>query len=335
MRYRHLTAFLFLLFLVLYIEPGVGRPIINAADLSPRNLPKEPVGKPSDKTPSSTGKADKSSSASHKSPGPLAKSSAKQSSSSSASCPLASSKSTNKHLVKRADVCGISARLQNLARDGCTANSESITFDQQGLVKSSPGKAENTQCDHVLELQIVKAALAGEICDALNNMIETARNLEVSVDGLTVVKKEILETIFVKLNADARNLFYLSTPVNQAKGRFVGKSISESEMAPATDQNTKNVGYYLVYADGGASSKGAISKLAEELDTVVDTILEETAKEAKDAINAKLEKGGTERTVMACSAQIAEIDSDLNKAKDKKAISKLWTQVKKAATKRS
>lgn len=163
MRYRHLTAFLFLLFLVLYIEPGVGRPIINAADLSPRNLPKEPVGKPSDKTPSSTGKADKSSSASHKSPGPLAKSSAKQvrllflvincsliyrhqSSSSSASCPLASSKSTNKHLVKRADVCGISARLQNLARDGCTANSESITFDQQGLVKSSPGKAENTQC---------------------------------------------------------------------------------------------------------------------------------------------------------------------------------------------
>lgn len=49
-------------------------------------------------------------------------------------------------------------------------------------------------------------------------MIETARNLEVSVDGLTVVKKEILETIFVKLNADARNLFYLSTPVNQAVG---------------------------------------------------------------------------------------------------------------------
>jgi len=68
-----------------------------------------------------------------------------------------------------------------------------------------------------LELQIVKAALQGSTaCNALNKMIAAAVEADVATNGISVVTKGVLETLFVKINADARNLFSLSTSENQA-----------------------------------------------------------------------------------------------------------------------
>jgi hypothetical protein len=68
--------------------------------------------------------------------------------------------------------------------------------------------------DHILELQIVKAALAGEVCTALNGMINIAKAEEINTDGCAPVKKSIMETLILKLNADARNLYFLPAAEN-------------------------------------------------------------------------------------------------------------------------
>ena len=88
---------------------------------------------------------------------------------------------------------------------------------------------------------------------------------------------------------------------SEQKGRLVGAVVGGQQ--PANDQVTKNVGAYIRFVDGG----NQVTQFAASLDQVVDSILTETATQAKAAINAKL--GGTLRTVQACSAQLAKIDT--------------------------
>jgi len=173
--------------------------------------------------------------------------------------------------------------------------------------------AGSPECDHVLELQVLKKTLesSGGVCDTMDAMIASPKS------GLTADDKaEFMADIKAAINGQS-NLFFLDNILNQVKRDEVTAALKNQapKASLQADLSKQRIAVNDYLTD--TSVKGPSVKLATKLDTLIRTML--TKVETEAVANIK-NCGGT-------AADEAKVTAAKAKLKTPPTITSAWNNV--------
>ncbi|KAJ6529292.1 hypothetical protein B0H19DRAFT_1333164 [Mycena capillaripes] len=226
--------------------------------------------------------------------------------------------------------CGVNIRASN-ALTLCKSQEVTFTFVNDKLVKNQLTRrakkdddkdfvpddepAGSPECDHVLELQVLKKTLEspGGVCDTMDAMIASPNS------GLTAAdKEEFMADIKAAINGKT-NLFFLDDKLNQVKRDEVTASLKgQAPKASLQSDLSKQriaVNDYLT----NTSVNGPSTKLATKLDTLIAAML---TKVETDALANIASCAGTTKTADADALKAAKA-----KLKTPPTITSAWNNV--------
>ncbi|KZT42363.1 hypothetical protein SISSUDRAFT_81551 [Sistotremastrum suecicum HHB10207 ss-3] len=180
---------------------------------------------------------------------------------------------TVRSLHKRSIVCGID--LRTATADDCldrhsvvnfkvvtTASRQTLT--QEAVPQNAQEPPAGSSCDHVVELQVVAAAMQQStlcgIVAALNSLQES--------EGVDVKRNSVLQPLADIANS-VTNLFFLDSHVNGAKANYVQLAISNQVIKSSENQFFAAVQSYLRTDTVASESR----KVAAQLDSAILAIL--------------------------------------------------------------
>ncbi|KZS96671.1 hypothetical protein SISNIDRAFT_482472 [Sistotremastrum niveocremeum HHB9708] len=181
--------------------------------------------------------------------------------------------STVRSLHKRSIVCGID--LRTATADDCldrhsvvnfkvvtTASRQTLT--QEAVPQNAQEPPAGSSCDHVVELQVVAAAMQQStlcgIVAALNSLQES--------EGVDVKRNSVLQPLANIANS-VQNLFFLDSNVNGAKANYVQLAISGQPIETSRNQFFAAVHSYLESTTVASESR----EVAADLDSAISVIL--------------------------------------------------------------
>ncbi|KAJ6521178.1 hypothetical protein DFH09DRAFT_1278163 [Mycena vulgaris] len=153
--------------------------------------------------------------------------------------------------------------------DSDDSEDEESDDSQDGDFSPSPEPETRSQCDHVLELQVLKKTLesTGGLCDTLKAMIASP-NSGLTTDDIPTLMAPIKAAINAK-----NNLFFLDKKLNQVKRDEVTASLKGQTpvTSVSADLNKQRIAVNGYLTD--TSVNGPSITLAKKLDTLVAAML--------------------------------------------------------------
>lgn len=213
------------------------------------------------------------------------------------------------------EICELPARGDVQA--GCLANPVRFTLTKNALTAAPAGaQPANTECDHSLELQVLKQALNGNgACTALNKILD-AGGIKTSAN-----KEALLKPLFDAVNAQ-RNVVFLDKAVNAEKRLVVQHALGDGVKRPASTALTAVKAYL-----ANASIKPATTALATSLDGLATTMINNAVTQANAALDAKAAKAATARQKAAIATGKADVTAGKALFKPATGVSTAWTKV--------
>ncbi|KAJ7182926.1 hypothetical protein C8R43DRAFT_17157 [Mycena crocata] len=197
------------------------------------------------------------------------------------------------------------------------AESEEPDDSQDGDFSPDPEPENRSECDHVLELQVLKKAFeaSGGVCAALDAMIASPNS------GLSAADKVAFMAPVIQAINGKNNLFFLDKKLNQVKRDQVTASLKgqAAKASVSTDLSDQRVGIneYLT----NKSVNGPSITLAKNLDKLASEML--TKAEVKALTNIKSCGGAT------AAADEKALKAAKAKFKASTSVSSAWANVLK------
>ncbi|KAJ7062639.1 hypothetical protein C8F01DRAFT_1082280 [Mycena amicta] len=195
-------------------------------------------------------------------------------------------------------------RLFTDSEDEDDSESEESDDSQDGDFSPSPEPETRSQCDHVVELQVLKRTLeaSGGVCATITAMIASPHS------GLTTADvTKFMAPVKAAINGQA-NLFFLDKKINQVKRDEVTASLKgqAAKASVGADLKAQRVAVDEYLTD--VSVKAPSVALSKKLDTLVKTMLDTL--ESQGVANIQSCAGATaaadEKALKAVRAKVAK-----------------------------